>query len=255
MNVMTIQQTIECFHLIFLLSLTRKIKREYYALKGGCNLRFFFKSPRYSQDMDFDLKEVGIRIFQEQVNMILRSKVFKDTLYVKGIAIEHITEHKQIETTQRWKLGIKSNNSTATLPTKIEFSRRESGWENNSTGFESIDEVIISRYGLAPILINHYKAETSLQQKLKALCSRKVPQARDIFDIYLLLTSNVIDISLFKRLGRSELSKIKEKILSIDYSIFKSQVVSYLHPDDTLVYDSEDVWDTMRLKIIEDLER
>mgnify|MGYP001601104310 FL=1 len=41
----------EIFHLEFLRWLGRKVKPDYYAIKGGTNLRFFFQSFRYSEDM------------------------------------------------------------------------------------------------------------------------------------------------------------------------------------------------------------
>ena len=42
----------EAFHLCFLQELLRTFDPKLVALKGGINLRFFFKSPRYSEDME-----------------------------------------------------------------------------------------------------------------------------------------------------------------------------------------------------------
>ena len=50
----------ELFHLEFLRCLSRKIRAEFYALKGGVNLRFFFKSFRYSEDMDIDVHTISV---------------------------------------------------------------------------------------------------------------------------------------------------------------------------------------------------
>ncbi|HPK68679.1 MAG TPA: hypothetical protein PKY11_02195, partial [Kiritimatiellia bacterium] len=55
MNRHSPQATVELFHLILLDLLGRKTDRKLYALKGGCNLRFFLKSIRYSEDMDIDV--------------------------------------------------------------------------------------------------------------------------------------------------------------------------------------------------------
>jgi len=41
----------EIFHLEFLRRFARKIKAGLYAVKGGANLRFFFKSVRYSDTL------------------------------------------------------------------------------------------------------------------------------------------------------------------------------------------------------------
>jgi len=49
------RQTIEMFHLVFLRALAAKGEdKSLFALKGGCNLRFFFQSVRYSEDIDID---------------------------------------------------------------------------------------------------------------------------------------------------------------------------------------------------------
>jgi hypothetical protein len=42
----------ELFHLEVLRRLAQKLKPGQYALKGGVNMRFFFGSPRYSEDID-----------------------------------------------------------------------------------------------------------------------------------------------------------------------------------------------------------
>ena len=49
---------VELFHLHFLEQFGLKTDKRLYALKGGCNLRFFLKSIRYSQDIDLDIKIV-----------------------------------------------------------------------------------------------------------------------------------------------------------------------------------------------------
>ena len=49
------RQSIELFHLVFLRALVAKGEdKTLIALKGGCNLRFYFDSVRYSEDIDFD---------------------------------------------------------------------------------------------------------------------------------------------------------------------------------------------------------
>src|SRR3990170_6022446 len=53
------RQLIEYFHLIFLDRLGRKIDKRLYTLKGGCNLRFYFQSFRYSEDIDFDIQIIN----------------------------------------------------------------------------------------------------------------------------------------------------------------------------------------------------
>ncbi len=246
---MDIRQTVECFHLLFLLFIGRKIDRRHYILKGGCNLRFFFNSPRYSEDIDFDLQGIPVRTFQEQVGIILKSRPFKDTLLAKGITIGHINEQKQTETTQRWKLGIVSKQ--VQMPTKIEFSRRNQ--KEGESRFESVNNVLLKKHELPPVLVNHYTAEEAFRQKANAMSYRKIPQARDVFDMYLLIASGAL-ASSFRLADKNALLKAKNNILSIDYNTYKSHVVSFLAAHDRDLYASEDVWDAMRLKTTEFLE-
>ena len=43
------REAVELFHLVLIDLLGRKVDKKLYALKGGCNLRFFFKSFRPSE--------------------------------------------------------------------------------------------------------------------------------------------------------------------------------------------------------------
>jgi len=46
----------------------------------------------------------------------------------------------------------------------------------------------------------------------------------------------------------------KENIFSMDFTIFKSQVISYLEPEDQPRFESSEVWDNIRLHIVEAFE-
>ena len=56
----------ERFHLIFLGHLSKRVAPELFALKGGCNLRFYFKSTRYSEDLSskISLRDATERLFE-----------------------------------------------------------------------------------------------------------------------------------------------------------------------------------------------
>ncbi len=47
----SVRQKREVFHFLFLEKLLKVSDPKLYILKGGVNLRFFFHSPRYSEDM------------------------------------------------------------------------------------------------------------------------------------------------------------------------------------------------------------
>lgn len=244
------KQFVEVFHLILLSHLGRKLDKQKWALKGGCNLRFFFRSPRYSDDMDLDAQGVPVDVLREKVNSILSGKPLKTILEVRGISIEHVTEHKQTETTQRWKFGLIVPGLEQPVPTKIEFSRR--GLEKGSV-FEPVSPEIVRLYELAPLMANHYPAPIVWRQKIGAILSRTTSQARDVFDLYLLLEAGLKPAAGLSRHKKQDVAQVKENVLAVDFGQFKSQVISYLESDLQPHYDSEETWDGMRWRIIEAL--
>jgi hypothetical protein len=246
------KQSVEVFHLILLSHLGRKLDKQKWALKGGCNLRFFFRSPRYSDDMDLDVQGIPVDVLREKVNSILSGRPFKTILEVRGISIEHVTEHKQTDTTQRWKFGLMVPGFEQPVPTKIEFSRR--GLEAGSV-FEPISPEIARLYELSPVMANHYPAAVVWHQKVGAILSRATPQARDIFDLHLLLMTGLKSVTALIGDVKFDVSQIKESVLAVDFGQFKSQVVSYLELELQPQYDSEEIWDAMRWRIIEALEQ
>src|SRR5438034_6483313 len=97
-------QAVEQFHLLFLVQLGARIDKKLYSLKGGCNLRFFWKSIRYSQDIDFDVHTIDRETLRKNVNRILKDTGFRRILTPHKIEILQFSEPKQTDTTQRWKV-------------------------------------------------------------------------------------------------------------------------------------------------------
>ncbi len=242
-------QLVEQFHLLFLDQLGRKLDKRHFVLKGGCNLRFFLKSIRYSEDMDFDVHTIERNKLQERVNAILKGESLGDILKVRGIQIANISEAKQTDTTQRWKFHLKTSLSGVPLYTKIEFSRR--GMQED-TLFEAIDPALIRTYKLQPIMATHYPPSIAYRQKVEALAGRPLTQARDVFDLHLLISSGAETIlpSELKDISR----EAQERAMSVSFEEFKSQVVAYLPLDYQAQYDSETVWDEIVLTVVEKLK-
>jgi hypothetical protein len=249
MNSRSPKATVELFHLLLLDLLGRKTDPRHYALKGGCNLRFFMKSIRYSEDMDID---VGPGLPKDKlsdlVERILASKPFADLLAFRGIRIVDRSAPKQTDTTQRWKFGLERDGLPMPLRTKIEFSRRGM---DSETRFSPIDPWLLRTYDLTPILANHYAPQAALDQKIRALASRREIQARDVFDLDLLLNSGIVRGSTDDALCQ----QAQENALAVTYDMFKAQVVSFLNPDHHTQYDSPAVWDALVLRVAEALGR
>lgn len=242
-------QWVELFHLIFLDLLGRKLDKRFYALKGGCNFRFYLRSFRYSEDMDLDIRTIPGDKLKDTVEQILKSKTTEQVLGIQDLRIEKWSAPKQTDTTQRWKMALAARGLAAPLHTKVEFSRRGMGTD---VAFDPVDASLIRAYRLAPIMANHYNAHAAYEQKIGACITRTVPQARDVFDLSLLIRSGV-ETHVAPRL-KKKLEEAQEKMMALGFGVFKSQVLSYLHPEYRAQYDSRQVWDEMVLEIVETLE-
>lgn len=249
MNSLTPKQYVELFHLLFLDQLGRKIDKTLYAVKGGCNLRFFLKSIRYSQDIDIDIDIIRKDTLETNVNKIIESNPFRLILGARKIEITEISEPKQTETTQRWKIHLKVPTSALPINTKIEFSRRGL---DDPVSFDTINAEIAKMYSLSPIWAVHYTPESALHQKIIALASRNQTQARDVFDLYHLLQTGT-SIRNFSNKHYISLAHTNAQILS--HNEFISQVVAYLPDDFQNQYNDPAIWAEIVLTVIEYLEK
>lgn len=240
---------VEQFHLLFLAQLGRRVNPSLFVLKGGCNLRFFHGSIRYSEDMDLDLAAIEAQAFRDKVSEVIAARPFAQILEARGIAIDRVSAPKQTETTQRWKFGLRVESGAASLPTKIECSRRGL---DPGVAFGSIDSRIARAYQLPPLMVSHYDAAAALRQKVGALAGRRETQARDVFDVHRLLAGGAT-LSAGPGVARDVLNRASANAMAIDFGMFKSQVLAYLEPDDQAQYDSSSAWDTVVLEVVDAL--
>ena len=243
-------QVVEQFHLLFLMQLGARFDKKLYALKGGCNLRFFWKSIRYSKDIDLDVHTIAKQTLQKNISQILDAPGFKRILQTAKLELTSISEPKQTSTTQRWKIHLRSQASAADLPTRIEFSRRN----NFDPGIEfgPADSEIVAAYNLRPVIASHYGLETAFNQKIDALINRKETQARDVFDLEFLSQRGAKGSAV--KMDKDSLIKASEITLSVSYDQFLSQVVSYLLPEYHEYYRSRNAWDRIQENVIRTLE-
>lgn len=237
----------ELFHLEFLRWFGKNKKLGAYALKGGSNLRFFFNSLRYSEDMDLDIKGVEISTLRETVMKILGSSSFQDSLKPFGIdqiIPPDITRAKQTQTTQRFKIHLIIS-SGEDLFTKIEFSRR--GFKGNAV-VEGVLNSILRAYKLSPLFVSHYDILSMIVQKIDALTARSVTQARDIFDLYTLSSQYSPIKTKETGLKNDRLKTAYENVFEISFDKFKDTVIAYLTSGDQQIYNSPALWDEIQLK-------
>lgn len=245
----------EVFHLEFLRRFGKRAQAGHYALKGGVNLRFFFNSPRYSEDMDLDAVNIRVGTLKDHVMKILGAVSFQDALKpfgVEKIISPDISKAKQTETTQRFKIHLITA-AGEDLFTKVEFSRR--GFKEE-VEVRAVPDAFLRAYKMPPTLVPHYGIRSAVIQKIEALAGRSVIQARDVFDLYILssqygtsgcpptqksINSKVAD----KRL----IAKAQDNALEIGFGQFRDTVVSYLASEDQAAYRSPALWDEIKLKV------
>jgi hypothetical protein len=244
------RQTLEIFHLLFLRAFGARVDKALFALKGGCNLRFFLKSIRYSENMDLDIHTMSVGTLRNNVSRLLEAPSFGQAARAHGIEIARTSLLKQTATTQRWKLTLRITESGAEVPTKIEFSRR--GLDGGKA-VEPVDAGIIRAYRLYPVIMQHYCVHTAFAQKVAALALREQVQSRDVFDLKLLLDAGAAEQPL-PAAAAAHLATAIDHATAVDYGAFASQVLAFLEPEYQEHYRSRKVWTELQEQVVDGLE-
>jgi hypothetical protein len=245
------RQAVELFHLHFVRLLCSGPSKGSFAIKGGCNLRFFFESVRTSEDIDLDVAGLPVHALKEKVSAVLTGPAISMPLRSRGIAVAAISAPKQTETTQRWKVGLSVEGHALPIHTKIEFSRRPTMEESK---VEPIAASVLAEHQLMPFLAPHYPLAAAMRQKVGALAGRSVVQARDVFDLGVLFAKSGGNVDALKPI-RSVLPKAIERAMDVSYADFKSQVGSYLQPEHLETYGSREAWDALQMQVVDQLEK
>lgn len=244
------RQIIEIFHLLFLRAFGARVDKSLFALKGGCNLRFFLKSIRYSEDLDLDIHTMAVGTLRNNLSRLLGAQSFVQSLRAQGIEIGRTSLPKQTETTQRWKLTLRIVESAAEVPTKIEFSRR--GLEGEKA-VGPVDPGIIRAYQLYPVIVQHYTVHTAFAQKISALALREQVQSRDVFDLKQLLDAGGAEQPL-PATTAANLPLAIDHALAVDYDAFAGQVLAFLEPEYQEHYRNRKVWVGLRGQVVDSLQ-
>ena len=101
-------------------------------------------------------------------------------------------------------------------------------------------------------MLSHYDASAAFRQKVGALAGRPQTQARDVFDLHHLLAIGG-GTDVIADLDEPVRHRATANALSVDFGMFKSQVLGCLAADDQARYDSSSVWDSMVLEVVEAL--
>lgn len=252
---LTDTQLREVFHFCFLNRLLKISDPGMYVLKGGVNLRFFFNSPRYSEDMDLDILAGGVSTLKKNGYKILRDGSFIRNLRtygIEGIDINDPEKAKQTGTTQRFRFGLITS-AGLRLPTKVEFSRRQSPGEQPVKSL--INPEIARQYHKLAYHCQHYPGEVAVLQKIYALAGRSETQARDVFDLGILHAGgHANSIKASKTLTKDIRQRAINALLSLTFEVFNGQVVEFLDAENRAIYGSAPAWEQLQETILELLD-
>ncbi len=242
----------ELVHLLILRELMRLRGGLSVTAKGGVNLRLFFGSVRYSEDMDLDGTKEDSAAIRSCLKGIFEDREFTRCLREFGVRGLDPGEgpNKDTETTFRYKFGVIVGGDIR-YPTKVEVSYRERHADDRAV-IEAPDAGILGAYGLESLEVRHYVREAAVRQKVEALGGRREPQARDIFDLYVLLP-NAPNETLLEFLANGirpeQLREAYARALEITYRQYEGQVFEFLGEEARRRYGTESTWDEMRLRV------
>jgi predicted nucleotidyltransferase component of viral defense system len=91
-------------------------------------------------------------------------------------------------------------------------------------------------------------------QKIHALAGRTEPQARDIFDLNLLLARPEAGTLILTDAERRWIDKAIEQAMSISFDDYASKVVAYLDPRQAALFEERSSWDAMQDSVISRLQ-
>jgi hypothetical protein len=250
----------EALHVLVLHQLADAVPAGTLVLKGGVNLRLFFGSRRFSEDLDLDLGHGAHETFVSVVHATLTGAWLRSHLSATGIERLDYSGRpaKNTDTTVRFKLGV-VNRGGIHLPARIEASLR-GGPESDLAVREPANEVIARRYLTSAdgaLEICHYTRPAAVRQKIQALASRTMPQARDVFDLWVLTGGDAMTVDLAglrRGLTTADLEEAGRRAWAIGYEQFRGQVVEFLADEDQRALDNVQEWERRQLFVAELIE-
>ncbi len=246
----------EAFHFCFLHRLLKISDIDLYVLKGGINLRFFFGSPRYSEDMDLDVVAGSVATLKKNGYKILEDASFVRSLRVfdiDAIDVNDPAKAKHTETTQRFGCSL-VRGSGVRLPTRVEFSRRADD-PGDAADIELLDAAIAKPYRKLAFRCRHYSGSAATVQKVHALAGRAVTQARDVFDLGILLRGGYLRTAVAAgALKGAPVRAAIDCLMGLGWEDYDGQVVQYLDDDSRKEFGHREGWMTLQNSVFEALQ-
>lgn len=258
-------QAREAVHLLLLRRLQGVAHGQAVTLKGGVNLRLFFFSRRYSEDVDLDADGEYRLAITSAISGIFDDRSFAGELRSLGLRGVDPKEgpNKDTETTYRYRFHVLAP-AGHSLGTKVEISFRDRHPADRSR-VEAPDPEILAPYGIpaGDLRVGHYVRESAIRQKIAALAGRTRTEARDVFDVDMLLGDSKRGrrdlVAYLRSVTEPDVARIaRERALTLGYGEYEALVVRFLADEVRGDYATQDRWDEMRLRVallLEAIER
>lgn len=250
------RQAREAFHLLLLEALSARLEGDLWAVKGGVNLRMFFGSVRYSEDIDLDVSPFKRRALRKILLEILESGLFLRRLRALGIQeIRKGTNDVSKDTDTTLRISRQIVVGGVPFSTAIEVSFRPPHADDGRET-ATLDQRLTDRYLVAGSVARapHYIRTAAIAQKLNALAHRTAVQARDVFDLCWLAQDALTDAErtqIAQRVDAETLAQAQARALSMTYPEYRDQVVEYLDRAESQAFASEADWERQQLRVSE----
>lgn len=180
----------EYFQHLFLSYFYRQPKAFNIYFKGGTALRILYRSPRFSEDLDFSAAIRDTKTIEQLIVAALAE------IEREGVATNI---HEAKTTSGGYLARIKFQESGQSIFIQLEISFRKGKMNSEIT-------TIASDF-IPPYTIAHLAQDELVDEKIQALLSRQKP--RDFYDLYFILRSNLLLVK--KRVVLPEVLKILSK--------------------------------------------
>lgn len=242
----------EGFHLVFLVALHAAADPATWALKGGGNLRLYFDSLRFSEDIDIDVFVDPTRM-RGRVEKAFASATLAKLLASLGSTREYLNPKERTDTKERWTIGLRNPAVPAMVYTQVELSYREYDLQEYVVVEAPKSSAATGHPPVPSPTIGHYVPRGAVIQKIGALRGRRHTQPRDVFDLDHLFRK--FPSSPARGLvENSGLDQAVARLLELEFADYRAKVVSFLEPSIRAACDSESYWAEMQLRVAGVLE-
>ena len=142
--------------------------------KGGTALRILWNSPRFSEDLDFSVRELK-EVRLERIILEALARIERENITVL------LQEAKTTSGGYLAKVTFKAS-EFSTVMLQLEISSRQEKLKGDAV-------TVVTDY-IPAFIVNSLNQELLVDEKIQALLSRK--KARDFYDLYFILRSNLL---------------------------------------------------------------